>query len=230
MKTLGLIGGTTWHSTIEYYRTINQGVQKRLGGTHSARMLLVSVDFTELRELQLVDKSRDYLIETAQKLQQAGAEGLLLCANTLHRYYYDIQEKLDIPILHIADALGEVMKEQDVHRPGILGTTFTMYEYFYHERLKERYGMKSLAPANAFGVELSNAIYEELSLGNVTPKAVGFFQRCITDLENLGADAIVLGCTELYMLMDHINTNLPVFDTLPIHAQSAVEWMTNTNE
>ncbi len=227
MKTIGLIGGTTWHSTLNYYRLLNEGANERLGGTHSARIVLYSVEFNEFKQFQdraIYNEVVGFLIDRAQNLKASGADCILLCANTLHMYYDAVQKELDIPVLHIADALGEELTRFHVKRPGLLGTAITMYEPFYHDRLSQRYNMESITPDRKHGDSLSRAIYTELARGEVTAEAQSNFFNCVNDLLEKGADAIVLGCTELYMLRDVIPDRIKVFDTLDLHARAALNW------
>ncbi len=233
MKTIGLIGGTTWHSTAKYYQLLNEGANTRLGGTHSARIVLDSVEFAEFRAFQdqaSDDKIADYLVTKANGLRSVGTDIILLCANTLHKYYDAIQEKLDIPILHIADALGEELERFHVKRPGILGTAITMYEPFYRHRLSSRYQMEPQIPEHENGEVLSQAIYQDLSRGEITDNAQVSFENSVEDLIKKNADAVVLGCTELYMLRKLVPESVKVFDTLDLHVKAALNWAIDTNE
>ncbi len=233
MKTIGLIGGTTWHSTLKYYKLLNEGANERLGGTHAARIVLYSVDFAELRALQdevSPKQFAEFLAEKGSALIHAGADCILLCANTLHKYYEIVQDQLDVPVLHIADALGDELSRFHVKHPGLLGTAITMYEPFYHDRLSRGYGMTTVTPDRKYGDKLSRAIYLELSRGEVTEEARTIFAHCVNDLLSKGADAVVLGCTELYMLQDVMPDGVKVFDTLDLHVLAALNWAIENEE
>lgn len=225
MKTIGLIGGMSWESTVTYYQQINELVKARLGGLHSARIVLYSVEFEEIEACQSSgnwDRSADILTHAAQSLEKAGADLILICTNTMHKVYPQIQSGVGIPLLHIADATADALAEAGVSTVALLGTKYTMCQEFYKSRLTGR-GFTVLIPGEA-DVELVNrVIFDELCLGELKPESKAEFLRIIEGLAAQGAQGVILGCTEIGLLIQQADTALPVFDTTLIHAARAVE-------
>jgi aspartate racemase len=225
MKTIGLLGGMSWESTALYYQLINQGVKKRLGGLHSARIALVSVDFQEIEALQV---KNDWaaagwaLASAARQVQAAGADFLVICTNTMHIVAPTIQEAIDIPILHIADATARRINARGIQSIGLLGTNFTMEEGFYKDRLGDIYGLEVLIPPKLDRDIVHNVIYDELVLGQVKDSSRAEYLRIIDDLQQRGAQGVIEGCTEIVMLVQQRHTDVPLFDTTAIHAEEAV--------
>ena len=227
MKTLGLIGGMSWESTVPYYRQINQRVNQHLGGLHSAKIILYSVDFQQIEALQ---RSGDWpqagrlLAEAAQALHRAGAEGLVLCTNTMHKVATAITAATPLPLLHIADATAQQIRQQGLRRIGLLGTRFTMEQDFYKARLAEQ-GIEVLIPDQAGRDLVHQVIYEELCLGQIKADSRLAYQRIIADLVAAGAEGVILGCTEIGLLLQPTDAAVPLFDTTAIHARAAADWM-----
>ena len=225
MRLLGLIGGMSWESTAIYYRHLNEMVRERQGGLHSARLLLWSVDFAEIATLQhdgRWDEAGARLAEAAVRLEQAGAEGLVLCTNTMHKLADRLEAAVGIPLLHIADATGEAIAAAGCSRPALLATRFTMEQPFYAGRLRERFGLDPRVPDEAERAEVHRIIYEELCRGVVADASRRAALRCIERLRAQGADGVILGCTELTMLLGLGDVDLPLFDTTRLHAEAAV--------
>ncbi len=226
MRTIGLLGGMSWESTMLYYRWINEGVKQRLGGLHSARIAMVSLDFQEIEVLQREDRWEEagaVLAEAARQVEAAGADFLLLCTNTMHKVAPQIESAVRIPLLHIADATAERIKAQGMRTVGLLGTKFTMEQAFYAERLSERHGLRVLIPPEEDREIVHRVIYEELVRGIVSEKSRAEYLRIINDLHERGAEGVIEGCTEIVMLVQQRDTSIPLFDTTAIHAQKAVE-------
>ncbi len=226
MKTIGLLGGMSWESTMLYYRWINEGVKRKLGGLHSARIAMVSLDFQEIEELQRGNRWEEagaVLAEAAQQVEAAGADFLLLCTNTMHKVAPQIESALRIPLLHIADATAERIKARGIRTVGLLGTRFTMEEDFYAGRLAEKHGLQVLVPPREDREIVHRVIYEELVLGIVKESSRAEYLRIIHDLHERGAEGVIEGCTEIVMLVQQEHTPIPLFDTTAIHAQKAVE-------
>lgn len=227
MKTLGLIGGMSWESTVPYYRQINQQINQRLGGLHSAEIILYSVDFQQIEALQ---RSGDWqqagqlLADAAQALQRAGAQGLVLCTNTMHKVAAAITSATPLPLLHIADATAQQIKAGGLRRIGLLGTRFTMEQDFYKARLLTQ-GIEVLIPAEGDRKLVHQVIYEELCLGQINPESRLAYQQIITGLVAQGAEGVILGCTEIGLLVQPEDAAVPLFDTTAIHARAAVDWM-----
>ena len=225
MKTIGLLGGMSWESTLGYYRDINQGVKAALGGLHSARILLYSVDFHEVEVLQ---RAGDWaaagrlLADAARAVQAGGADVLLIATNTMHRVADAVQAAIDIPLLHIADATGERLRADGISRVGLLGTRFTMEQDFYAGRLSERFGIEVLVPPAAEREQIHRVIFEELCQGRQTEASRRAFVDIIEALRGKGAQAVVLACTEIGMLVQPRHTPVPLYDTAAIHAARAV--------
>lgn len=225
MKTIGLLGGLSFESSIEYYRLINEGVQKRLGGVHSARCLLYSFDFGEVERLQHLgawEALTDLMSDAAIRLQGAGADFLVICSNTMHRTAEDIERRSGLPLLHIADPTAAAIQAQGLHRVGLLGTAFTMEERFYRARLEERFGLTVLVPETAARAQVHRIIYEELVVGRILPESRALYQAVIGDLIDAGAEGVILGCTEIGLLIHPDDVSIPVFDTTELHAEAAV--------
>jgi len=225
MQTIGLLGGMSWESTVGYYRAINEGVKASLGGLHSAKITMVSVDFDPIEKLQHEGDwqgTAEILIEAAKKVQAGGADFLLICTNTMHKVAPQIEQAIDIPVLHIADATAEVLLKSAVKTVGLLGTAFTMEQDFYKGRLSENYGLNVLVPSASDRKIVHDVIYQELCLGQVNEKAKAEYLRIIALLAEQGAEAVILGCTEIGMLVEQGDTEVPLLDTTMVHAQKAV--------
>lgn len=226
MKTIGLIGGMSWESTIGYYRELNMGVKKSLGGLHSAKIAMYSVDFAPIEKLQHDGdwKSAGVLLaEAAQRVQSAGADFLLIGTNTMHKVASQVEESIDIPLLHIADATAEVLLQHGVKTVGLLGTGFTMEQDFLKGRLSEKYGLEVLTPNAEDRKIVHDAIYDELCLGIIEESTKTEFLRIISTFADQGAAGVILGCTEIGMLVSQGDTSVELFDTTVIHAAKAVE-------
>lgn len=227
MKTIGLIGGMSWESSLEYYRIINECVKERLGGLHSAKILMYSFDFDEIEGLQHKGSWSELarlMVGAAVRLEGAGADCILLCTNTMHKAADDVQGKITIPLLHIADATAERIKEENLKRVGLLGTRFTMEEDFYRGRLVERHGLEVIVPGGADRAIVHEVIYRELCAGVISESSRQRFKGIIEGLASNGAEGVILGCTEIPLLLRREDVRLPLFDTTRIHAESAVEY------
>lgn len=225
MKTIGLLGGMSWESTLDYYRMINQGVKEKLGGLHSAKIVLYSVDFAEIERLQHAgdwQATADILATAAQRLEQAAADCLLVCTNTMHKVAPDIQARISIPLLHIADATAEVVVQRGIRTVGLLGTAFTMEQDFYKGRLSQQYGLEVLVPEAADRQRVHQVIYQELCLGKTRDTSRADYLRILEGLAARGAEAVILGCTEIGLLVKQADTDVPLLDTTTIHAAQAV--------
>ena len=225
MKTIGLIGGMSWESTVTYYQIINETVKRELGGLHSAKILLYSVDFAEIEEYQakgLWEKSAEVLADAARNLERAGADFIVICTNTMHKVAPQIREKIRIPILHIAEATAEALLEKGITKVGLLGTKYTMTQEFYKNKLTEA-GIAVVIP-DAEGVErVNDVIYGELCLGKIRKESRAAFLEIIEQLAAEGAQGVILGCTEIGRLVRQADTSMPVFDTTQIHAEKAAQ-------
>jgi aspartate racemase len=227
MKTIGLLGGMSWESSVGYYRAINEGVKEFLGGLHSAKIAMVSVDFDPIEKLQHEgdwEGTAKILSEAARKVELAGADFLLICTNTMHKVAPQIEAAINIPLLHIADATAEVLVKKGVKTVGLLGTAFTMEQDFYKGRLKENYGLTVLVPNEADREIVHTVIYKELCLGEVNLDSKTEYLRIIESLASQGAEAVILGCTEIGMLVNQTDTEITLLDTTVIHAQKAVDY------
>ena len=225
MKTIGLLGGMSWESTELYYRSINEGVKQQLGGLHSARIAMVSVDFDEIEQLQHKDQwdqAGEVLALAARQVEAAGADFLLICTNTMHKVVSQIEAAIDIPILHIADATAERIQKKKMKTVGLLGTNFTMDQAFYKGRLINKYGLNVIVPSAADREIVHRIIYDELVLGVVVEESRNEYLRIIQQMHEDGAEGIIEGCTEIVMLVQQGHTEIPLFDTTAIHAQAAV--------
>lgn len=226
MKTIGLIGGMSWESSLEYYRIINKTTKEKLGGLHSSQCILFSVDFEEIERLQhqgAWDELTKIMIRAAQSLERAGAELLVICTNTMHKMADAVQASIGIPLLHIADATAMEIQHQNLHTVGLLGTKFTMEQEFYKKRLSEKFGLKVLIPADDEREIIHSIIYDELCLGQTKESSRAEFIRIINNLVTRGAQGIILGCTEIPLLVKQKDVAAPIFDTTTIHARHAVE-------
>jgi aspartate racemase len=227
MKTIGLIGGLSWESSLHYYRILNQTVRAKLGGLHSAKSLLYSLDFAEIEILQHQgrwEEAGDRMVQAAQSLERGGADFLVLCSNTMHKVANTVQAQVDIPLLHIVDATAERMLAQGMRTVGLLGTKFTMEQEFYRGRLAERWGLEVLVPNAAERAIVHDVIYHELCLGEVKASSHEQYRQIIQSLVARDAEAIVLGCTEIMLLLKPQDSPVPLFDTTTIHAEAAVEF------
>ncbi|HVP17997.1 MAG TPA: aspartate/glutamate racemase family protein [Spirochaetia bacterium] len=227
MKTIGLIGGMSWESSIEYYRIINEEVRTRLGKLHSAQSLMYSVDFAEVELLQREgrwDEATVSMIDAAQRLERGGADVVVICTNTMHRMADEVQESIRIPVLHVVDAAADVVKKRGILSVGLLGTRFTMEEDFYRGRLQRKHGLAVDVPDAADRELVHRVIYEELVAGEINPESRESFMRIIDGLIQKGARGIILGCTEIGLLVKDGDCAVPLFDTTRIHALAAVDW------
>ena len=227
MKVLGLLGGMSWESSAIYYRLINEAVRDRLGGLHSARLVMHSVDFDEIAQLQRTgdwEAAGQVLGQVAASLQAAGAQALVLCTNTMHKVAEQVEAATELPLLHIADATGDRIKRAGFRTVGLLGTRFTMEQDFYKERLASRHGLSVLTPSAQDRDDVHRIIYEELCLGQVRDASREVYQRVIGKLVEQGAEAVILGCTEITLLVVAGDSPVPVFDTTAIHAEAAAAW------
>ena len=225
MKTIGLIGGMSWESTIPYYTIINQSIHETLGGLHSAKLILYSVEFDEIEKCQSCgdwQRSADILSDAAKKLELAGADFLLICTNTMHKVYPQIQAQVTIPLLHIADATADALASDGVTKVALLGTRYTMQEDFYKSKLVAR-GFEVLVPEQADIDEVNRIIFEELCVGTLKETSRKTFSRIIDTLKARGAQAVILGCTEIGLLVKQEHASLPLYDTTVIHASRAAE-------
>lgn len=227
MKTIGLIGGMSWESSLEYYRIVNEVVKERLGGLHSAKCILYSVEFAEIEALQHAgrwDEAAQKMVEAGQSLERAGADFLVLCTNTMHKLADQLQAGVSIPLLHIADAAAGAVKAAGLTQIGLLGTRFTMEEEFYKGRLADNHGLKVLVPSSEDREFIHKVIYEELCLGVIKPESRLAFTAVIERLAAAGAEGVILGCTEIENLVRQEDSRLPVFPTTRIHAATAVDF------
>jgi len=227
MKTIGLIGGMSWESSIEYYRIINETVRDKLGGLHSSKCVMYSLDFAEIEALQHQNRweeATQLMIDAAQHVQNGGADFVLICTNTMHKMAEDIQKHIDIPILHIADATAETIKRKGLTNIGLLGTRFTMEEQFYRGRLESKHGLSVIIPNEDDREIIHRVIYDELCLGEIKSSSKDKYAAIIDKLIQAGAQGIILGCTEISLLVDDTQSAVPIFDTTLIHATSAVEF------
>jgi len=224
-----MIGGMSWESSAEYYRLINEGIRERLGGLHSAELLMLSVDFEPIERLQHAgnwERLGAALAAAAGDLERGGAAGLLLATNTMHKVADAIETAVDIPLLHIADATGERLVTDGIKRVGLLGTAFTMEEDFYRRRLEERFGLEVLTPDAPERERVHRVIYDELCLGITRDDSRAAYLRIVGELAERGAEAVILGCTEIGLLIRDGEAAVPLYDTTRLHAEAAVEWMT----
>jgi aspartate racemase len=227
MKTIGLLGGMSWESTVDYYREINLGVKQKLGGLHSAKIVLYSVDFEPIEKLQHSDDwdaTGSILADAARSVEAGGAEFLLICTNTMHKVADQIEKAVSIPLLHIADATAEALVHNGVKKIGLLGTAFTMEREFYKGRLSEKYGIDVIVPDAPDRKLVHDIIYQELCLGHIEPASKREYIRIVNKLTEMGSEGVILGCTEIGMLLNQNDTDTILYDTAKIHAAKAVEW------
>jgi aspartate racemase len=225
MKVIGLIGGMSWNSTLEYYRIINELFAQKLGGLHSARLIIYSLDFAEIEMAQREarwDDATQILAKAAAAIKQAGADFLVICTNTMHKVADAVAEKAGLPLLHIVDVVGDAIRKQGLHRVGLLGTAFVMKEPFYRERLEEQFSINVLVPQEDDIATIHQIIYDELCKGRIKSSSRRTCYDVISGLTSKGAEGIILGCTELPLLIRPTDVNVPLFDTTRLHAEAAV--------
>ncbi|UKS28658.1 aspartate/glutamate racemase family protein [Paenibacillus sp. HWE-109] len=227
MKTIGLIGGMSWESSLLYYQIINQRVKEKLGGYHSAKCLMYSVDFHEIKTLQDQGKWEEatrIMIDSAQRLQAGGSDFIVICTNTMHKMAKEVAESVTIPLVHIADATAAEIVKCGIRKVALLGTAFTMEQDFYKGRLTDKFGLEVLVPGDAARKIIHDIIYQELCLGIVKESSKASYIAIIQDLVQEGAEAVILGCTEIGLLLSAKDCSIPVFDTTRIHAEYAVDF------
>ncbi len=233
MKTIGLLGGMSWESTVPYYRIINETVRERLGGLHSAKIILYSVDFHEIETRQHTDRWEDagrFLADAARSIERAGADFLVLCTNTMHKVAPQIQDAIGIPILHIADATAREVQRAGIRTVGLLGTRFTMEEEFYRGHLERKHGLRVLVPPMSDRRNIHRVIFEELCRGEVRERSRRVFVAIRERLGRDGVEGIILACTEIGMLVNAKTSPLPTFDSTEIHARAAAKWALTDKE
>jgi aspartate racemase len=227
MKTIGLIGGMSWESSVEYYRIINEAARDALGGLHSAKSIMYSVEFAEIEALQHAgrwEEAARILVAAAQSLEKGGADFALICTNTMHKLYDEVQEKIKIPLLHIADATAEVIKAGGFSKVALLGTRFTMEEDFYKGRLVEKYDLEVIIPTAEEREQIHRVIYDELCVGKIMASSRHQYTGIINRIIGEGAQGVILGCTEIGLLVKQEDSSVPLFDTTEIHAKAAVRY------
>lgn len=225
MKTIGLIGGMSWESTVTYYRVINEEIKKRLGGFHSGKILLYSVDFDEIEKCQMSgewEKAGEILADAAKRLEKAGADFIVICTNTMHKVSGQVQAAVKIPVLHIAETTAGIMKKDKITKTGLLGTKFTMEQDFYKSVLAEN-GIEAVVPDEDGRKTVNDVIYNELCMGQIKESSKKQFLEIIEKLRDQGAQAVILGCTEIGLLVEQKDVDIPVYDTALIHAEVAAE-------
>jgi len=225
-KTIGLIGGMSWESSAEYYRIINQESKRRLGGHHNAKSVMVTVDFGEIEDLQhrgQWEQLGEKMTEAAKQVHAAGAKFIVLCTNTMHKLAHAIESAVPIPLLHIADATGERIRSAGISKVGLLGTRFTMEQDFYREQLENKFGIDVLIPTERERTEVHRVIYDKLCHGRIMDSSRELYKDIIAAFKKNGAEAVILGCTEITLLIGGNDSSLPIFDTTRIHAEAAVE-------
>ena len=227
MKTIGLLGGMSWESTLTYYTLISQGIRDQLGGLHSAELVLYSVEFAEIEKLQnagLWEEAGRLLATAAKKIEDAGARALLICTNTMHKVAPQVEAAIDIPLLHIADATGRIIVGKGMKKVGLLGTRFTMEEDFYKGRLTEKFGVEVIIPTLEERDLVHRVIYDELCCGKIKETSKNAYVDIVNNLGRQGAEAVILGCTEISLLIKEQDASLPLLDTTAIHAREAVRF------
>jgi aspartate racemase len=227
MKTIGLVGGMSWESSLEYYRILNQRVKEKLGGFHSAKCVMYSVDFEEIEKLQHKgkwDELTDLMIDAAQRVEKAGADCILICTNTMHKMAPEVESNIHVPLLHIADVTAKEIRSKGQKKVGLLGTRFTMEQEFYKRRLIEKHGIDVIIPDNEQRKVIHYILYHELVQGEIIEASKNKFKDIIASLQSQGAEGIILGCTEIPLLVKQKDYDIPLYDTTSIHAQAAVEW------
>lgn len=226
MKTIGMTGGMSWESTLSYYKAINEGVKAALGGLNSAQICLYSVNFEPIEKLQHEgkwDETAQLLAQAAKSVEAGGADFLLICTNTMHKVAPEIEAQISIPILHIADATAKQLQQDGIKRVGLLGTRFTMEQEFYKGRLQQQFGIDVLIPDAEQRQQVHRVIYEELCMGTIRPESRAQYVEIVEDLHRRGAQAVILGCTEIALLIQQHDTDVPLYDTTKIHAEQAVQ-------
>ena len=227
MKTIGMLGGMSWESTLSYYKAVNEGIKAELGGLHSAKICLYSVDFAEIETLQHKgqwDETAMILAQAAQSVEAGGADCLLICTNTMHKVAPQIEDKINIPILHIADATAEQLVADGITKVGLLGTRFTMEQDFYKSRLVDKFDIEVLVPNDEDRRLIHRVIYDELCQGEINTESRERYIEVVERLSSQGTQAVILGCTEIALLINQHHTNVPLYDTTKIHAEYAVKW------
>jgi aspartate racemase len=227
MKTIGLVGGMSWESTAEYYRIINQRVKEKAGGFHSGKIVMVSVDFDEVESRQHRGEWRELtamMIDAAQRVERAGADFLLIGTNTMHLMAGEVQDSIQIPLLHIVDVTAEAVKARSFKTVGLLGTRFTMEQDFYKGRLRQKHGLEVIVPEENDREVIHAILYNELCLGEIKGESKRAFQEIIARLEARGAQGIILGCTEIPLIVNQKDYDIPLFDTTTLHAEAAVDY------
>ncbi len=227
MKKIGLIGGMSWESSLEYYRIINETVKQKLGGLHSAKCVMYSVDFDEIEKLQHQGKWEDLtkiMIDCAQRLEKAGANLVIICTNTMHKMAGEVESSINIPLLHIADATAEKIKGKGFKKVGLLGTKFTMVEDFYKCRLIDKHAIEVIIPNSEEMQIIHDIIFNELCLGEIKETSKEQYKKIIINLAEKGAEGVILGCTEIPLLIKQEDVEVPLFDTIRIHAEFAVDY------
>ncbi|MDN3611757.1 aspartate/glutamate racemase family protein [Vibrio ostreicida] len=226
MKTIGIIGGMSWESTATYYHHINRTINELQGGLHSAKLILNSVDFAEIERLQHQGnwgETAVILSEAAKSLERAGADFIVIATNTMHKVANEVEEATSLPLLHIADATGQVLRENNISKVGLLGTSFTMEQMFYKQRLTEKFGIEVIVPNGVQRRLVHDVIYNELCLGKINTMSKDDYKAIIDDLAELGAQGVILGCTEIGLLIGEGDSHMPLFDTAKIHALAAAK-------
>ncbi len=227
MKTIGLLGGMSWESTLTYYTRINTGIRDALGGLHSAKIILYSVEFSAIERLQNLgqwDKAGEQLADAARKIESAGADCLLICTNTMHKVAEEVEAAVSIPLLHIADATALAIKNRGINRIGLLGTRFTMEDDFYRGRLEKKFDIEVCIPEDEDRAMVHRVIYDELCCGIISDDSRNAFLHVVENLARKGAQGVILGCTEISLLIGSKDTSIPLFDTTAIHADAAVHF------
>ena len=227
MKTIGMIGGMSWESSVEYYKLVNEGIHHVLGGVHSAKCVMVSVDFAEIEVLQTQarwEEATQMMVEAARQVEAAGADFLVICTNTMHMMADEVQAAIHIPLVHIADVAGREVVKRGIRTVGLLGTRFTMQGDFYHGRLAEKFGLKVIIPSEEDQTVIHDVIYNELVTGKIVEKSRAAYLQIIEKMAAQSAEGVILGCTEIGLLVKQSDCRLPLFDTTPLHAQAAVEF------
>lgn len=230
MKTIGLLGGMSWESTMSYYRSINEGVKATLGGLNSAKICMYSVNFDEIEKLQHQGRwaeTADILADAALSVEKGGADFILICTNTMHKVVPEIEQKITVPILHIADTTAQKLLEQGVKKVGLLGTVFTMEQDFYKGRLTDKFGIDVVTPDEDERKQVHDIIYQELCRGDIKEESRAIYSQIIEKLSQQGAEAVILGCTEIALLIEQQHSDVPLFDTTAIHAEAAVRLATS---
>lgn len=227
MKTIGLIGGMSWESSIEYYKLINELVKEKLGGVHSCKSIMHSVDFSEIEKLQHNgewEKLTEIMVNIAKKIEKSGADCIVICTNTMHKMAEDIEKEVKIPLIHIADSVGENIVKLNLKKVALIGTKFTMEQDFYKERIRNKFGIEVIIPNENDKNIVHRVIYEELVKGQFKDESRKEYIRIIRELTKEGAEGVILGCTEIPLLISQTDVEIPIFDTTKLHSESAVEF------